>query len=112
MKTRVPNWAAHAVEELRAGREVQVRPRGHSMQGQINDGDLITLEPIQASKLQADDIVLARVRGRRYFHLVLHQVLECEAEQLLIGSRNGRIDGWIHVNDVLGRMMTIDDSTG
>ncbi len=111
MKTRIPDWAAHAVEELRAGREVPVRPRGHSMQGRINDGDLVTVEPCQTDDLQVGDVVLARVRGRHYFHLVLHQVVERKADRFLIGSNAGRIDGWIDAHNIFGRVTDIHFSS-
>ena len=64
------SWAKFAIEALQRGETVQIRPRGHSMRGKVNDGDLVTLEPCDPATLQPDDIVLVKVRGRDYLHLI------------------------------------------
>ena len=56
------------------------------MFGRINDGDLVTLQPCQTEVLAPGDMALVRIQGRRYAHLVLHQVLEREPGRLLIGN--------------------------
>src|SRR2546427_4654261 len=38
------SWAKFAIEALRRGETAQIRPRGHSMRGKVDDGDLVTLE--------------------------------------------------------------------
>ena len=48
-----------AVEQLKAGEIVQIRPRGNSMQGKISSGDLITLKAV-ISELKVGDIVQVR----------------------------------------------------
>lgn len=93
-------WAVDALEALQQGQMVQVRPRGHSMAGRINDGDLVTLEPLGAQELISGDIVLVRIDGRCYSHIVLHLVLSVEGERFLIGSHQGRVDGWVDRTDI------------
>ncbi len=39
------SWATHAIEVLQRGEVARVRPRGRSMKGKVNDGDLVTIEP-------------------------------------------------------------------
>src|SRR4051812_9754376 len=34
------SWAKFAIGALRRGESVQIRPRGHSMRGKVNNGDL------------------------------------------------------------------------
>lgn len=47
------------------------RPRGHSMVGKIESGQLCTVEPVRDySTLAVGDIVLCRVRGKEYLHLI------------------------------------------
>ena len=101
-------WATEAYEALRRGETIQVRPRGHSMSGRIGNGDLVTLQPCQSETLVPGDMVLARIQRRRYAHMVLHQVLECEPGRFLIGNNLGRIDGWVSEEDVYGRVICVD----
>ena len=72
------------------------------MTGRISDGDLVTLKPIVSHELTTGDIVLACVPGKRYSHIVLHMVIGMENDLFLIGSHQGRIDGWVERNDIYG----------
>src|SRR5712664_848769 len=64
------NWATFAIQKLKEGQEVNIRPRGHSMAGKVNDGDLVTLQPCSPDKLHIGDIVLVQVKGHVYLHLI------------------------------------------
>lgn len=101
-------WAEDAIEKLQAGETVQVRPKGHSMQGKVNDGDLVTLQPCLTQDLQVGDVVLACIAGRRYFHLVLHLVLSRESDKFLIGNNHGRVDGWVAAENVFGKATKVE----
>jgi hypothetical protein len=50
------SWAKYAIEKLRMGESVQIRPRGHSMKGKVNDGDLVTVEPCEPEDLSVGDV--------------------------------------------------------
>lgn len=100
-------WAEEAVKELQSGRTIRIQPTGGSMRGRINEGDLVTLEPCSCDSLTAGDIVLARIQGRRYSLLVLHQILARDGDRFLIGSTEGRIDGWVTAQEILGRVLHI-----
>jgi SOS-response transcriptional repressor LexA len=84
-------WATAAIERLRRGHPVTVRPRGHSMTGKVNDGDTVTVEPLTERAPQVGDIVLCKVRGREYLHLVK----AVQGERYLIGNNRGRLNGWV-----------------
>ena len=75
-KLHAMKWANRAVEQLKQGKRVQVRPRGDSMSGRIEDGQLVTLQPVLPGELNVQDIVLVRVPGKRRELVVLHQILE------------------------------------
>ena len=62
-------WASATIDRLRQGQAVTLRPRGHSMAGRVNDGDLVTVEPLGERDLQVGDIVLVRLHGREYLYL-------------------------------------------
>ena len=85
-----------------------MRPRGHSMSGTINDGDLVVLPPCCIEDIAAGDIVLVRIQGRHHAHLVLHQVLKREDGRMLIGNNLGGVDGWVGAQDVYGRVIAVE----
>jgi SOS-response transcriptional repressor LexA len=84
------SWAIPHVAKLQAGETAQFRPRGHSMTGKVNDGDLVTVEPVDPTKLKVGDIVLCKVRGTYYLHLIK----AIDGDRFQIGNNRGRINGW------------------
>ena len=55
---------------LGAGEAVRFRPTGSSMVPVIRSRQLVTVAPVDPAKLEVGDIVLARVAGTTYLHLV------------------------------------------
>ena len=51
-------WATEYIARLKQGETVQFRPRGHSMRGKIESGQLCTVEPVDSDTVQAGDVVL------------------------------------------------------
>ncbi len=92
------SWAKRAIAALQRGETVQVRPRGHSMTGRVNDGDLVTLAPCDPATLNVNDIVLVRVRGTDYLHLIKAR----QGERFLIGNNRGGINGWVGARAIYG----------
>jgi hypothetical protein len=62
-------WARHHIERLQKGETVQFRPRGGSMAGKIDSGQLCTVEPADHANLSVGDIVLCRVEGNSWVML-------------------------------------------
>jgi hypothetical protein len=58
-------WASEYIFRLQDGLTVQFRPRGNSMKGKIESGQLCTVEPVVAATLKVGDIVLCKVNGTR-----------------------------------------------
>ncbi len=94
-------WATDAQRALAKGEEVTVRPRGGSMRGRIEDGQPVTLGPVDPAHVAAGDVVLVRWKGG----VLLHLVKEATLEQLLIGNNVGRTNGWVSRQAVLGRLV-------
>lgn len=95
------NWATHAIEKLRRGESTQMRPRGQSMKGKINDGQLVTLRPYNnqiEEALTVGEVVLVKVRGRVY----LHTIKATMGHRYLIGNERGGINGWVSGNAIYG----------
>ena len=92
------SWAKFAIEKLQRGETAKVRPRGHSMRGKVNDGDLVTLEPCDPARLKPGDIVLVKVKGNVYLHLIK----AVNDGRFLIGNNRGGINGWVGANGIYG----------
>lgn len=97
-------WASQYIARLKDGETVQFRPRGHSMRGKIESGQLCTVEPVDPETLEVGDIVLCKVNGREYLHLVK----AIQGARLQIGNNRGRVNGWISANSVFGRCTRVE----
>ena len=97
-------WAAHYITALKAGQTVQFRPRGQSMVGRIESGQLVTVEPIGAVPPAKNDIVLCKVNGNEYLHLVK----AINGPRFQIGNNRGGINGWITGAQIFGRCTRIE----
>ena len=63
-------WASQYIARLKEGETVPFRPRGNSMGGKVESGQLCTVAPVDPHTLKVGDIVLCKVNGREYLHLV------------------------------------------
>lgn len=86
------------------GEEVQFRPTGSSMVPLIRSRQLVTVAPVDAAKLDVDDIVLVRVAGTVY----LHRVTAIAGQRVQIGNNRGRINGWTTRDRVFGLCTDVD----
>ncbi|GAA1595001.1 hypothetical protein GCM10009828_020260 [Actinoplanes couchii] len=75
-----------------AGETVTFRPRGNSMIPLINSGDPVTVAPVRPAALEVGDIVLARVAGTTYLHLV--SAIDHQRSRVQISNNRGRVNGW------------------
>jgi hypothetical protein len=97
-------WATAYIARLQQGETVQFRPRGDSMRGKVNPGQLCTVEPVDPSTLRVGDVVLCKVNGRHYLHLVK----AVQGPRFLIGNNRGRLNGWITGNAIYGKCTKIE----
>lgn len=99
-------WAIPYITKLKNGETVSFRPRGHSMSGKIESGQLCTVEPIaDYAGLKKGDIVLCKVGGSEYLHLIK----AIQGARFQIGNNRGRINGWIGTNSIFGKLTEIQD---
>lgn len=94
-------WADKYIEDLLGGKCVSFRPRGNSMTPLIKSGDLIHVHP-DVNDLKIDDIVLCKVRGNQYLHLVK----AVTKDKVLIGNNHGKINGWTPRNCIYGKKIS------
>ncbi|MEP7317581.1 MAG: hypothetical protein ABI921_02535 [Panacibacter sp.] len=99
------SWATHYIEKLKNGDTVQFRPRGNSMKGKIASGQLVTIEPVGDRKLKVNDVVLCKVNGSQYLHLIK----AIQGDRYQIGNNIGRINGWITQNGIFGICINIEN---
>jgi SOS-response transcriptional repressor LexA len=96
-------WANIYIEKLQQGETVKFRPRGNSMKGKIESGNLITVSS-KLTDLKVGDVVLCKVKGSEYVHLIK----AIDGERYLIGNNKGRINGWISRNGIFGKVTSIE----
>lgn len=75
---------------MRAGATVKFTAHGNSMSPRIRDGDMVCVRPTQIAEVEQGDIVLAKVKGRWYLHLVSAS----SGDRVLITNNHGRTNGW------------------
>src|SRR5271167_4644841 len=97
-------WASAYIVGLQNGETVSFRPRGNSMTGKIESGQLCTVEPVDASALEVGAIVLCRVKGAEYLHLVK----AIDSDRFQIGNNRGRINGWVTGGSIFGRLVRVE----
>jgi len=97
-------WASQHIAALRTGATVQFRPRGHSMRGKIESGQLCTVSPVDPASLAVGDIVLCKVNGREYLHLVK----AVQGGRFQIGNNHGRINGWVSAGAIFGKCVKVE----
>jgi len=98
-------WATHHIQKLLDGETVSFRPRGNSMQPKIKSGQLCTVAPVDPSELEVGDVVLCRVRGSEYLHLVK----AIQGQRFQIGNNRGKINGWVGPNSIFGKLTKVED---
>ena len=74
------------------------------MSGKIESGQLRTVEPVDSATLQVGDIVLCKVNGSQYLHLVK----AIQGPRFQVGNNKGRINGWITATSIYGRCVRIE----
>jgi len=97
-------WASQSIASLGRGEAVRFRPRDNSMRGKVESGQLCTVEPVDPASLAVGDIVLCKVNGREYLHLVK----AIQGGRFQIGNNRGRINGWISAHSIFGKCIRVE----
>jgi hypothetical protein len=97
-------WATHYIAQLREGATIQFRPRGNSMTGKISSGQLVTVEPVAGVLPVKGDIVLCKINGAEYLHLVT----AVSAGRYQISNNRGRINGWTTLSNIYGKCIKVE----
>ncbi len=99
------SWATPYIAQLKEGKTAQFRPRGDSMRPRIVSGALCTVEPItETTVLEVGDIVLCKVSGAQYLHLIK----AIQGPRFQIGNNRGGINGWCTRGSIYGRLIRVE----
>ena len=74
------------------------------MKGKIESGQLCTVAPVEEDELQKGDIVLCKVNGSQYLHLIK----AIQGKRFQIGNNIGRINGWITFQSIYGKLIQVE----
>jgi len=97
------SWADSAIKKLQAGDAATINPKGNSMKGKVNSGATVTVEP--AEEYNKGDIVLVKVNGKIYLHLIK----AVKDKLYLIGNNRGGTNGWVSKSAIYGLATEIED---
>jgi hypothetical protein len=98
-------WATKYIQSLKEGQSVSFRPHGNSMSGKIESGQLCTVVPTSNLTLEVGDIVLCKVNGREFLHLIKAM----RGDQYQIGNNRGGINGWVSARQIYGKCVSVSD---
>ncbi len=88
------------------GATVEFRPSGSSMVPLIRSRDPVIVAPVAPSAVEIGDIVLARVAGTVYLHLV--SAVDPARRRVQISNNRGRVNGWTGHDRVFGICVSVD----
>lgn len=69
----------------------------------IESGQLCTVSPVDPSTLEKGDVVLCKVKGHEYLHIVK----AIQGNRYQIGNNRGHINGWIGPNGIYGKLVLV-----
>jgi hypothetical protein len=87
------------------GATVEFRPSGASMVPLIRSRQLVTVAPVDPNRVEVGDIVLARVAGTVYLHLV--SAVDANG-RVQISNNRGRVNGWTNHARIYGICIAVD----
>lgn len=100
------SWASGHIAALKNGQTVSFRPKGNSMSGKIESGQLVTVIPAsQVRGFDVGDIVLCKVNGHDYLHLIkaIGQDGRCQ-----IANNKGHTNGWCSPCSIFGLVIRVE----
>lgn len=98
-------WADQHIAKLQAGQTAQFRPKGNSMTGKISSGQLVTVVPVGEQQLEVGMIVLCRVKGNQYLHLIS----AIANGRIQISNNKNFVNGWTSPASIYGIVTMVED---
>lgn len=99
---------AITVKELKDGKICKVTGIGNSMTPILKSRQPVICEPVtEETELKKKDIVLCKVNGHFYLHLIWSVTGKGEKAEYLIGNNHGHANGRIRRNHIYGKVTKI-----
>jgi hypothetical protein len=98
----------YAIKKLQGGKKARIKPKGNSMRGKVESGDIVQLEPCIPENLSVNDIVLVKVKGHVYLHLIKAIKQDKNKLRFQIGNNVGGINGWVGPTAIYGKATIIE----
>ena len=95
----------NAIKDLLDGKITTIKPHGNSMKGKIESGNTVELSPCKPEDLCVGDIVLSKVNGNIYVHLIKAIRKNKNSLQFQIGNNKGGINGWTSI--IYGKVISV-----
>lgn len=96
---------AATAQALREGHTCYVTGIGNSMTPILKSRQPVICAPVtEETKLKKRDIVLSKVNGHFYLHLI-HAIRP--GDMYLIGNNHGHMNGWVSRKQIFGKVMEI-----
>ena len=93
------------IARLKAGETVSFREGGNSMTPRIKSREKCTYAPVTSiDELEVGDAVFCKVSGSFFTHLIT----AIRDEQVQISNNHGHVNGWTHISNVFGRVISIE----
>lgn len=90
-------------DHLRQGETCIVVGYGNSMTPKLTSGEAVIMEPVNEDTiLEKGDIVLVKVNGRYYCHLI--SAIRKNSYQ--ISNNHKHVNGWVSKSKIYGRMVS------
>ena len=92
-----------SANKLQQGLVGKITGYGQSMTPILKSGQSVICEPVKdETKLEKKDIVLCKVKGHYYLHLIW--AIRNDKEYL-IGNNHGHPNGWVSRNQIFGKVV-------
>ena len=89
-------------EHLMSGETCIVVGYGNSMTPKLKSGEAVIMEPVKEDTiLKKNDIVLCKVNGRYYCHLIS----AIKGNLYQISNNHKHVNGWVSKSNIFGRMI-------
>lgn len=92
-----------SAEHLRNGETCKITGIGNSMTPILKSKQPVICEPVtEETELKKRDIVLSKVNGHYYLHLIHSIKTNKKGSSYLIGNNHGHMNGWVSRNNIYG----------